>query len=716
MELRARPQPIFTGSTVLKGRRTLTLSHRYDAKPEFRSKLAPIFLPMTGSMLQRRRRSEANCTFWSRDNGMMHYRMDIDGLRAMAIIPVVLFHAGVPAFRGGFLGVDVFFVISGYLITRQLLETEARGWRRIFDFYERRVRRIAPAFIVMLGSVLLVITMFLPAADVMRTAKSTVAALFFAANFRFYGKTGYFDGAGEDEVLLHTWSLAIEEQFYLFFPLLLFLFRPKNRLLALTVLAVASIVVAQLSLAQDPAWAFYLLPARAWELLAGAMLATSNLCANLRGSCREVTAGIGLSLICGSIAVYDTFTPFPGVAALPPIVGAVLLLAAGEATFVGKLLSLKPLVGVGLISYSLYLWHWPIIVVSRQLFGPDNIAMIALIAFSLVISVLSFRYIERPFRNRKTVSWKRLFATTGAAAFIISVSSVTLIAASGWPQRSPKAEQYFQAASRIETAFQNNPCLSHGPNLPPLHSCILGNPESIVEGVLWGDSHAAHWAPMISAVADDARLGFRQITKAGCPPIPVKMMLPTDSSRLQCPEFNARAEQYILANPQIRYVVLAANWQGLTEGSIRVGTEGSAYTVAASRRAAKRALDQLAVTLHQHGKSLLIIGQTPIPDQNFILCQTRRRHLGVSSADCDNFSSDQPRMRDQAAQKLFADAVINADAKILSPFVLFCNELSCALSENSMPLYIDSAHLSPAGARKIESDFAKLLADSRKRD
>lgn len=644
---------------------------------------------------------------------MMRYRRDIDGLRALAIIPVVLFHAGVPALGGGFIGVDIFFVLSGYLITRQLLETEARGLSMIFEFYERRVRRIAPAFLAMLATLLLVVTIFLPAADILRTAKSTVAAIFFAANFRFYGKTGYFDGAAHDEPLLHMWSLAVEEQFYLFFPLLLFLLRPRNPLPVLTAFATASLLAAQLSLATDPLWAFYLLPARAWELLAGALLATSKTRESLRGASRETAAVFGLLLILIPIFIYDAFTPIPGVAALPPVIGVTILLAVGEGSLVGRMLSSAPLVWVGLISYSLYLWHWPIFIVSRQLLGTvDHLTTVALIALSFVVALLSFHYVERPFRNRTAISWQRVFAITGAVAFAISASSIGLIAADGLPQRSPEAERYFQSAARFETAFQDNPCLAHGAELPPLSPCMLGRQGQRVDGILWGDSHAAHWAPMIEFAATDANLKFRQITKAGCPPVPTEKMFPADSSRRQCPQFNARVEHYLLANPDVRYVVLAANWQGIIEGSLRVGTSGSSVEIEESRKAAHDALERLAVTLRQHGKIVLIIGQTPIPDQNVISCRTRRLHLGLSGAACDHFPAGRARMRDQAAKNLLAGAVAGADAKILSPLRHFCGKFSCATSENSAPLYIDAAHLSPAGARKLERDFAKLLDEA----
>jgi peptidoglycan/LPS O-acetylase OafA/YrhL len=327
--------------------------------------------------------------------GGPRYRPDIDGLRAVAIVPVVLHHADVPGFGGGYVGVDVFFVISGYLITRLLLAEAEDGGISIMRFYARRVRRIAPALLI--GGLAV-----LPAEDLLREAKNAVATLAFASNIRFAGLTGYFDDAATEQLLLHTWSLAVEEQYYLVFPLLLAAairaraaLRPL--LWAVTMLSFAGAVR---WVAIDPTFAFYMLPARAWELLGGALLASGAVPAVYARRAREAASVLGFVLIAASVFFYAPQTNFPGVAALPPVLGAMLLIHAGDGTATGRLLSRPLPVGIGLISYSLYLWHWPILVLREQfIVAPGAAGVAAAIALSVALAWASWRWVERPFRG-----------------------------------------------------------------------------------------------------------------------------------------------------------------------------------------------------------------------------------------------------------------------------------------------------------------------------
>src|SRR5271170_3095038 len=294
------------------------------------------------------------------------YRPEIDGLRALAILPVLLFHYRVSPFRGGFVGVDVFFVISGYLIT-QLIEAERREGRfSIARFYERRVRRIFPALFVMLTAATIAAAFILFPVDLVRYANSLLATAGFAANFEFWREAGYFDVAAAEKPLLHLWSIAVEEQFYLVFPALLLLFQSRRVAITLAIF-VLSFAFAVWGVIHAPSAAFYLLPGRAWELMLGALLALHAVPFIERRWIREALAVTGIALIAIAVFGYSKDTPFPGAAALLPCLGAALVIYSSVPgiTSASAVLSLPPLVFVGRISYSLYLWHWPLYVFAR---------------------------------------------------------------------------------------------------------------------------------------------------------------------------------------------------------------------------------------------------------------------------------------------------------------------------------------------------------------
>lgn len=302
----------------------------------------------------------------------MQYRKEIDGLRALAVIPVVLFHAGVSQFTGGYVGVDIFFVISGYLITSVILEQQKQNRFSLVDFYERRARRILPAlFLIVLLSIPAAALLLIPQ-DFIEFSRSVKAVVLFISNFYFWKDSGYFSAGIELKPLVHTWSLAVEEQFYLIFPLFLtplyrkFGYRVFYLLLGL---AVASLAIAQYGSLTKPAATFYLLPTRGWELLCGALLAIHTLHGNVGSvnkTIREVAGICGLAAIGYAIFVFNDKTPFPSLYGLLPVVGTMVLLAfATEDTYIGRLFRTKALVGIGLISYSVYLWHQPLLAFAR---------------------------------------------------------------------------------------------------------------------------------------------------------------------------------------------------------------------------------------------------------------------------------------------------------------------------------------------------------------
>jgi len=359
----------------------------------------------------------------------MRYRTEIDGLRAVAVIPVIFYHAGFSLFGGGFVGVDVFFVISGYLITTIILDDLERGTFSILNFYERRARRILPALFFVLGASTCLAWFFYSNDDLLSFSRSLAGVTVFSSNLVFWKESGYFDTVGELKPLLHTWSLAVEEQYYLIFPVCLILAWRLGRrwiLILMLLLGVVSLGLAQWAAAAHPTAAFYLLPTRGWEILIGAGVAMYLSRRELGTPDRtlsEVSVWTGSLLLAFSIFAFNKRTPFPSLYTLAPTLGtALIILFATQNTTIGRLLGNKLFVGVGLVSYSAYLWHQPLFafIRYRSLNEPTASLLIALAGVSVAFAYLSWRHVEKPFRNKQTCSRKQifLFGAIGAVVFL----------------------------------------------------------------------------------------------------------------------------------------------------------------------------------------------------------------------------------------------------------------------------------------------------------
>ena len=360
----------------------------------------------------------------------MKYRAEIDGLRALAVVPVILYHAGFELFSGGFVGVDVFFVISGYLITTILIEDIENKRFSIVNFYERRARRILPAlFFVMLVCIPFAWMWMLPS-QIKDFSQSLVAMSLFASNILFWRESGYFDAATKEKPLLHTWSLAVEEQYYVLFPIFLILAWRfgKNRVFwMIVVMAAISLLLSEWGWRNRASANFYLAPTRAWELFAGSIAAFIVQKQGVQTN--NSLALVGLAAIVFSIFHFDESTPFPSVYALVPVLGVVLLvLYADKETFAAKLLSNKVFVGFGLISYSAYLWHQPLFAFARirSFENPSLLLMSALSIFSIVLAYFSWRFIEKPFRNNKKIKRGKIFhaSIVGLLFFVVLGASL----------------------------------------------------------------------------------------------------------------------------------------------------------------------------------------------------------------------------------------------------------------------------------------------------
>jgi peptidoglycan/LPS O-acetylase OafA/YrhL len=457
------------------------------------------------------------------------YRPDIDGLRAIAIVTVVLSHMNVAATAGGFIGVDIFFVISGYLLTGNVHHAIAAGNFSVAGFYERRIRRIFPALVAMTAVTSVAVAVVFPPKVLIAYGLSLAAAIFSFSNFFFLTQAGYF-AAPYTAALLHTWSLGVEEQFYLVLPLCMLLAArgPANATRwVVAILGIASFADAIYLTSVDRVVAFFVPWTRAWELLLGSAVALGMFPSPASRLLREAMAALALLLVLGCLFTYSPATPFPGLAAVPPTLAAALLIAAGHRgrTTIASFLYWRPVVFIGVISYSLYLWHWPVIVFLRLGVVPKiDVARIPLLAvakivLSFALGALSWRYVERPFRTGafKTMSRERIFASAGFCVAALSVVAVVFVAGRGLPGRFPaqadRVGNYISEELRqhgpqcfIETSFSD---------FDP-HFCLAQQPGK-TNVLLLGDSHANALRFGLARSMPDANV--MEATGSSCPPM-----------------------------------------------------------------------------------------------------------------------------------------------------------------------------------------------------
>ena len=420
----------------------------------------------------------------------MQYRPEIDGLRAIAVIPVVLFHAGIESFKGGFVGVDVFFVVSGYLITSIILSDLEKNTFSLIHFYERRIRRILPALFVVSAVCVPIASICLLPTDTVNFAKSLIGVSTFSSNIIFWLDSGYFDTAAELKPLLHTWSLAVEEQYYLLFPLFMIIavrLGLRRSLTILVIIFIASLILANWASLNRPSAAFYLLPTRAWEILLGCFIAfygSRIYRIKIPIILQQIFGTLGILLIVFSILYFNEETPSPGIYMLCPTIGAALVIIfATKGTFVQYVLSSRLMVGIGLISYSLYLWHQPIFAFFKYInldpLGPTEILLLVALAF--ILAYLTWRFIETPFRDRKRINRKITLSLALASFLVLLGAALALVEKRGFPQ---KLDRIYS----VQDQEKENSLREH-------FVAFTGGPEEtkpII--VVLGDSHVDAWS------------------------------------------------------------------------------------------------------------------------------------------------------------------------------------------------------------------------------
>lgn len=669
------------------------------------------------------------------------YRADIDGLRAIAVIAVILFHAdcGLP---GGFVGVDVFFVISGYLITRLIAADLDRGTFSLAAFWDRRLRRIWPASLALTGAVLLAGWFLLLPQELHLLASDAVAHVAMLANVRYWAVIDYFAPAAELRPLLHTWSLAVEEQFYVLFPLIMMLVWRWGRarcILLFAVLAAGSFTASVLLIGTKPMDVFFLLPHRAWELLIGALLAVAAprrsgdaqmFGQGWAGWPAEVAACLGLTMIVVPCLLYDRQTPFPALAAVPPCLGASLLIHAGDCparSVVGRLLGSAPLRGVGLMSYSLYLWHWPVLAFMRYYAGlrlpwPWLLAALPIV---MVSSYVSWRWIETPFRRGTAVPapW-RTFLVAGVAALALIVCCQSIRRAKGFPARFAPAVLDLVQPFSLDWEYGK-----HTRSGDPLPFPAIGRRSEDACGclMLWGDSHGLAISPAVDDAARDLDIGGVAAVQIAALPLPEAWQPNARffkiGGRRESQEWSTAAIDWIRAC-RPRHVILCARWSMYLSGGLP--DKGDKHLIApldtdaASRDEAPAALAagmrRLLSLCEETNTDLWVLLEVPyqpaMPRQLALAEHWFGQHAALAGISRQEHERSQRFVRDAFAP--LAGGRLHV-VDLAEPF-FSADGLTTVVGQDGAAWYADEGHLNPRGAREalgalLRQLLARMAAD-----
>jgi peptidoglycan/LPS O-acetylase OafA/YrhL len=616
------------------------------------------------------------------------YRPDIDGLRAVAVIPVVFFHLNVGLASGGFVGVDIFFVISGYLITSLISAEMTQGTYSVTNFYVRRARRIFPALFFMCAVTALFVLLFCLPSDAKRFSSALAAATLFGSNIYFHLTADYFAAAAETQPLLHTWSLAVEEQFYIFFPLILLLVRRRfgrHEKPIMAALALSSLIASIWLVRTDQAGAFYLLHSRAWELLLGALLALGVFPA-IRSRMLAGTLGLaGVALIAGSVLLYRENMPFPGLAALPPCLGAALLIHTGKdaSLLTAQALSLAPVRFIGLISYSLYLWHWPVAVISRYValwygWDPDLKAhKLAVLAISFTAAILSWHFVERPFRQRpyRLGSTAILSASAATMAFLVIAAGLVY----------PLSQRFWQmpdSAERVLATLDYRPTNSK-------RSCFLGPKtndfrffnqvdclalsETKENWLLIGDSHAADLWAGLSGV--NPEINLMQGTASGCKPL-----LDLKGER-RCTDLMHFLFTDFIPKHRFNVILLSARWGSGNVADVRM----------------------TANALKPYAERVVVLGPRVEYRQDlpWLLAASMLKH--------DPSVVDRSRLgKQKQTDQLFAEQLRQDGIGYVSLYAALCPEGRCRVTDaDGLPLAFDYGHLTASGSTFVAQQIKR---------
>lgn len=645
---------------------------------------------------------------------MKHYPF-INGLRALAVVPVILFHFRPDWCPGGYAGVDVFFVISGFLITGLLVDMLDRNAFTLADFYERRARRILPAlFMTCVMCMLMAWAGFMPE-DFKQFSHTLIGVALFATNVSFYEDVGYFAGPALLKPLLHTWSLAVEEQFYIVFPIILLaIHRWSGRSRRMMTIGVAAIFVISLALSVTltvsyPDASFYFLHTRAWELLAGSLVLLVLKDIHIGRQAAEALSVIGFALLVFSYLAYDRTTPFPGSAAIAPCLGAALLIWSNlqVTTIIGRVMSYRPAIAVGLVSYGLYLFHWPLWVFARYYLDRDltNLETTLLLFATATLATLSYFLVEMPIRNPKRFSSRKaIFTASLASLFLVSAVGVAGQKTDGFPSRfsgsvlqfltedpRPAEECHFTKKGKGERQSW----------------CKIGDAQGVSDAfLLWGDSHAQRSAVGLGLVARRHHQRGWVVSSAGCPPL-LKLER-VGSEKYKCPEVNDKVLEFIRSRG-IKKVVLDGRWDLVLraeEGGIE-DLRGVNGPIARLRTAEGKELigvDAFAASFRDTVKTLSDLGvevwaakQVPAHRIYLSTALAKAAYWGRDPAAL-NRPLDEVLRRRAPIDNVFEKAK-DLPISVIDPVDVFCADGKvCLASANMRALYHDGTHLSNYGS------------------
>jgi peptidoglycan/LPS O-acetylase OafA/YrhL len=655
--------------------------------------------------------------------------MDIDGIRALAVSAVVLFHVHVPGLTGGFVGVDVFFVLSGYLMVGIIYREMLEGSFSTSRFYARRIRRILPALMVLLMVVWAAAQFVLTPRENNTFSLSTITTLLGVSNYQFWAQTNYFSDDSRYNPLLMTWSLGVEEQFYIIIlPIMIYTIGHVRRslLFPLTlVLCLGSLAFAQYALVVSrigplptrSALSFYWLPTRAWELGMGALLVIAEIdfshFSTIKTRWRELSGVAGLAMVIFAVVTYREDTvPFPGISAVLPCMGSVLMLA-GEGSFVNRrLLSLLPIRLIGLVSYSWYLWHWPLLsLTSVSLGAPLSLGVAGLVALvSLACAWASYRWVETPLR-RSTLPPQILFRRYAWVVGLMMLPCLLAVATRGFADAHPP--QLGQIEAALEQS-KHNPCLAHdGVTTADMSPVCAPDPHGRPLVVLLGDSHAAALGFGLRDWAREHGEAAWIITKSSCPTLTgfTRYFAAHPAGGAECAAFNAAAIRNVANDPRVGTVLVTAFWDAGQGGDASwYSPVGSGGKLADWRVALYGGLGGLINTLHQAHKRVVVILDDPRPTFNPVrraeaAYMPLRRWLAghIYGLTAERYMLALPAEVAPNVTNGTVRAIAAAHgAQIVEPRNTLCDPHGCRFAAGSDVLYVDDQHLSsPGGARVL---------------
>ena len=669
----------------------------------------------------------------------LHYRRDIDGLRAIAVLTVVLFHAGFAIFSGGFVGVDVFFVISGFLITGIIKADIDKGRFSFARFYTRRVRRLFPALFMTVVVSFIAAFLLFSAEHLARFSGALIYALTSLSNFYFWAESGYFDTSAEFKPLLHTWSLSVEEQFYMIWPATLVLllgFLHRGVVIGIiVVMGIASLVAAELFLDSDAAAAFFLTPFRIAEFAVGALLVWLMPLQPRNPRVLDAILALGLALILVPVFTYTKETPFPGLTAMLPCIGTGMAIYAGRAPLVGRVLSWRPMVAVGLVSYSCYLIHWPLIVFYQYwTFDPLSLwEKCGLVIASLALAGLSYRFVEQPFRVPHPDRPRWAPASLGLAASLL-VLVMLAPAASGWAtggwawritERAPPAELVHTVNARKGARYRQLEQL-----VPEARASGLGLARrDAAKALVIGDSHAGQFTALYDSLGKAHNINVTLFTLPGCPPIfgtfkvygerGIERPIPRQTA---CRDLIVEWER-IVRSGGFDYVVLASRWAWLFEPTeygpytIRrdflVDAANPVYTTEAARQVFADGLARTIDVIRDSGAEAIVISQVPNQGKRLDGCDAIPTWIVSEAAlvrRCTGIDGETARARLAFTNRTISALAGREGVHVLIPSDIFCadDRLGCRAYADGVSLYRDSNHVNRFGAMYLARTWEQM--------